>query len=161
MPYSNEKDTYLLLLVAFTLAGYRQKVAYKEISRFETVWGDRVVVLQIVKGWPPSYYELLEEAQKYSGAPNLTVVFYPSPTMLPNDRYLINTSYSEAKKMAINEHYFAVYTNDRGKPVTLDRYPITSRRRVIKKSLKGFYSLFGDLFMYLYVSSSAGVILTI
>ncbi len=118
-----KKILTLLLLVAFTLTGYGQKVVYEEISRFETARGDRVVVLQIVKGWPPSYYELLEEAQKYSDAINLMVVFYSYSITLPSGWYRVNTSYAEAKKMAINKHYFAVYTNDQGKPEKLYLYP--------------------------------------
>ena len=105
-----KKILTLLTLMFIPLCGYSQATTYKVVDKYEWAEVDRVVVLQLSDYSFPYETALIEEARKYRGYLNLTVVFYRAGEPLPYYKLNMYGSYSQAKEAAINDYYYAIYT---------------------------------------------------
>lgn len=109
-----KKILTLLILMFIPLCGYSQATAYKEVDRYNNEGtANNVIVLQMSDDSLPFVPDLTQEARKYWGHQNLTVVFYQtSAALLPFQKLNTCTGYSQAQKMAQTEFYYAIYTRD-------------------------------------------------
>lgn len=109
-----KKTLTLLILMFIPLCGYSQTTTYKVVDKYDQIGAaNNVIVLQTSDNTPLLESTIIEEARKYLGRLNLTVVFYwPSAVSLPFQKLNTCAGYSNAHEMAQTGFYYAVYTRD-------------------------------------------------